>query len=51
MSMRYKLLGHTGLRVSELCLGAMTLDDRSRIELGFPTTSAAAASPTATRAR
>jgi aryl-alcohol dehydrogenase-like predicted oxidoreductase len=36
MSMRYKLLGHTGLRVSELCLGAMTLDDRSRIELGFP---------------
>jgi aryl-alcohol dehydrogenase-like predicted oxidoreductase len=25
--MRYKLLGHSGLRVSELCLGAMTFGD------------------------
>jgi hypothetical protein len=24
--MRYKLLGRTGLRASELCLGAMTFD-------------------------
>jgi aryl-alcohol dehydrogenase-like predicted oxidoreductase len=29
MSMRYKLLGRTGLRVSELCLGAMTFGDES----------------------
>jgi aryl-alcohol dehydrogenase-like predicted oxidoreductase len=28
MSMRYKLLGRTGLRVSELCLGAMIFGDR-----------------------
>ena len=28
MSMRYKLLGRTGLRVSELCLGAMIVGDR-----------------------
>src|SRR5829696_289453 len=28
MRMRYKLLGQTGLRVSELCLGAMILGDR-----------------------
>ena len=27
MTMRYKLLGRTGLRVSELCLGAMTFGD------------------------
>ncbi len=27
MSMRYKLLGRSGLRVSELCLGAMTFGD------------------------
>ena len=27
MSMRYKLLGRTGLRVSELCLGAMIFGD------------------------
>jgi predicted aldo/keto reductase-like oxidoreductase len=27
--MRYKLLGRTGLRVSELCLGAMTFGDES----------------------
>jgi aryl-alcohol dehydrogenase-like predicted oxidoreductase len=27
MGMRYKLLGRTGLRVSELCLGAMTFGD------------------------
>ena len=25
--MRYKLLGHSGLRVSELCLGAMTFGE------------------------
>src|SRR5262245_65259705 len=25
--MRYKLLGHSGLRVSELCLGGMTFGD------------------------
>src|SRR5258706_14602598 len=25
--MRYKLLGHSGLRVSELCLGTMTFGD------------------------
>jgi hypothetical protein len=30
--MRCKLLGNTGLRVSELCLG----DEASQIELGFP---------------
>jgi aryl-alcohol dehydrogenase-like predicted oxidoreductase len=29
MTMRYKLLGRTGLRVSELCLGAMTFGDES----------------------
>ena len=29
MSMRYKLLGRSGLRVSELCLGAMTFGDES----------------------
>jgi aryl-alcohol dehydrogenase-like predicted oxidoreductase len=42
--MRYRLLGHSGLRVSELCLGTMTLDPAcverldtvSRIEMGFP---------------
>jgi aryl-alcohol dehydrogenase-like predicted oxidoreductase len=28
MTMRYKLLGRTGLRVSELCLGAMIFGDR-----------------------
>src|SRR5215211_2952645 len=28
MGMRYKLLGRTGLRVSELCLGAMIFGDR-----------------------
>jgi aryl-alcohol dehydrogenase-like predicted oxidoreductase len=28
MSMRYKLFGRTGLRVSELCLGAMVFGDR-----------------------
>jgi aryl-alcohol dehydrogenase-like predicted oxidoreductase len=28
MRMRYKLLGRTGLRVSELCLGAMIFGDR-----------------------
>ena len=27
MSMRYKLFGHTGLRVSELCLGTMNFGD------------------------
>jgi aryl-alcohol dehydrogenase-like predicted oxidoreductase len=27
VSMRYKLLGRTGLRVSELCLGAMIFGD------------------------
>ena len=25
--MRFKLLGHSGLRVSEICLGAMTFGD------------------------
>ena len=25
--MRYKLLGHSGLRVSELCLGTMTFGE------------------------
>ena len=25
--MRYKLFGNSGLRVSELCLGAMTFDE------------------------
>jgi hypothetical protein len=45
--MRYKLLGKTGLRISELCLGAMifgdgrgswgaTKDEASRIEPSFP---------------
>lgn len=48
--MRHKLLGKSGLRVSELCLGTMAgnhshrlegehlrrLDEVSRIELGFP---------------
>jgi len=37
--MRYKLLGRSGLRVSELCLGAMTFGEdweASKIELGFP---------------
>jgi hypothetical protein len=28
MRMRYKLLGRTGLRISELCLGAMIFGDR-----------------------
>lgn len=32
--MRYKLLGKSGLRVSELCLAK--LDEASKIELGFP---------------
>src|SRR5574341_743726 len=27
ISMRYKLLGHSGLRVSELCLGTMTFGE------------------------
>jgi aryl-alcohol dehydrogenase-like predicted oxidoreductase len=27
IQMRYKLLGNSGLRVSELCLGAMTFGD------------------------
>src|SRR5262245_740860 len=27
MAMRYRLLGNTGLRVSELCLGAMTFGE------------------------
>lgn len=27
MSMRYKLLGRSGLRVSELCLGTMTFGE------------------------
>jgi hypothetical protein len=45
--MRYKLLGRTGLRVSELCLGAMIFGDTrgswgvsgeeaSQIASGFP---------------
>jgi aryl-alcohol dehydrogenase-like predicted oxidoreductase len=29
MSMRYKLFGRSGLRVSELCLGAMTFGAES----------------------
>jgi aryl-alcohol dehydrogenase-like predicted oxidoreductase len=32
--MRYKLLGRTGLRVSELCLGAMTFGDESSLGWG-----------------
>jgi hypothetical protein len=32
--MRYYLLGNSGLRVSEACLG--TLNEASRIDLGFP---------------
>ena len=41
--MRYRLLGNSGLRVSEAALGTMTFSDdwgwgaeASRIELGFP---------------
>jgi hypothetical protein len=36
MSMRYKLLGRSGLRVSELCPGAMTFGDESSEGWGAP---------------
>ena len=40
--MNYRLLGQSGLRVSELCLGTMTFgedwgwDEASKVQLGFP---------------
>ena len=34
--MKYRLLGNSGLRVSEAFLGTRSLDQASGIEMGFP---------------